>query len=219
MKMSGNKGVKFADEEDIRRFEYEFFEQDDKFGLPLRFLFALYEYGYEVVEVRSEDNSDAVNPFFVTVAHQMGRLGVYISWSELRNEVIKYQKENVDVLQKVSGLLTPKWHRLGDMMEETVEGHISQLEKNETMVEIFDFYCTAKFLGVALHVFSPDYDTELLLNRFNDKGGDHNNKRSIAIVVDSSRRPVRLFSTLVVHKHRVLDNPYYVLLKKRRVRK
>ena len=217
MKMSGNKGVKFADEEDIRRFEYEFFEQDNKFGLPLRFLFALYEYGYEVVEVRSENNSDVVNPFFVTVAHQMGRLGVYISWSELRSEVIKYQKENVDALQKVSGLLTPKWYRLGDMAEETVEGHISQLEKNETMVEIFDFYCTAKFLGVALHVFSPDYDTELLLNRFNDKGGKQ--KRSIAIVVDSSRHPVRLFSTLVVHKHHVLDNPYYMLLKKRKVPK
>jgi len=209
--MSAKKGVTFADDEDIRRFEYELFEQDERFGLPLRFLSALYQHGYEVVEVRSQNQTDVVNPFFATVSHQMARLRVYISWSELRSEVIKFQKENVESLRVFMGMLTSQWHKLGETVEETVEEHIIQLEKNEAMAEIFDFHCTAKFLGVELHVYSPDYQGELVLRKFNDKS---KKKRSIAIILDSSRRPVRLFSTLVVHKHRVLDNPYYMLLKR-----
>ncbi len=81
------------------------------------------------------------------------------------------------------------------------------------MAEIFDFYCTARFLGVALHVFFPDHQGELVLRKFNDKG---KKKWSVAIILDSSRRPVRLFRTSVVHKYDVLDNPYHMMLKRER---
>lgn len=38
---------------------------------------------------------------------------------------------------------------------------------------------------------------------------------AIAVVMDSSRRPVRLFRTYTVHKHGVLDDPYHIMLKRR----
>lgn len=190
--------------------ESETIKRDEKFDLPLKFLSTLYEHGYGVVEL---ENKTDVHPFFATVSHQMTFYGVHYSPSELREKVIKFQKENVASLRGLSGLLTPQLYKLGDMVEETVEEHIVQLEKNETMAEIFDFYCTARFLGVEVRVFTPDHQGELVLRKFNDKG---KKKRSVAIILDSSRRPVRLFRTYVVHKCDVLDNPYLMMLNSQR---
>jgi hypothetical protein len=211
--MSEKKAVLFADDKELFLIHNETIERDKATDLPLNFLFALYQHGYEIVE--EFENKTGVNPFFIAAAHQMGRYGVDYSGPELRSKVIEFEKENVESLRKFSGLLTPRWHKLDEMMEETVEGHILHMEKNKMVAELFDYFCTARFLGVEMCVFSPDYESELVLNRFNEKGGKM--KRCIAVVLDSSRRPVRLFSTSVVHKHNVLDNPYYVLLKKRKL--
>ena len=214
--MSGKKAVMFADDEELFLVDNENIERDEVFGLPLKFLYVLYQHGYEVVE-ESLENKTGVNPFFAAAAHQMVQHGVHYSASELRSEVIKFEKEHIESLEKFSGLLRPQWHKLDAMVEETVEEHILNMEKNEAVAELFDYFCTARFLGVEMCVFAPDYESELVVNRFNEKGSKR--KKCVAVVLDSSRRPVRLFSTSVVHKHFVLDNPYYVLLKKRKVMK
>ena len=216
LKMNEKKAVAFADDEELFLLESRNVKRDEKFGLPVNFLSALYRHGYEVLEEVEYKTGD-VNPFFVTVSHQMAVYGVLYSPSELRERVIKFQKENVASLRGLSGLLTPQMYRLGDMVEETVEDHINELEKNKDMIEIFDMYCTAKFLGMEVRVFTPDFEKELVLNRFNEKGGKR--KKAIAIVMDSSQRPVRFFRTFTVHKHDVLDDPYHIMLKRRKVMK
>lgn len=143
----------FDDEELFLLESQNNIKRDEKFDLPLTFLSALYEHGYEVVKL--EENKTDVNPFFATVSHQMAYYGVHYSPSELREKVIKFQKENVESLRGLSGLLTPQLYRLGDMVEETVEEHIVELEKNEGMFEIFDMYCTARFLGGGDACFYP----------------------------------------------------------------
>lgn len=94
--------------------------------------------------------------------------------SELRENVIKFEKENATSLSELSALITPQLCKLGDAAEESVEDHIIKLEKNKGMIEIFDMYCTARLLGVEVRVFTPDFENELVLNRFNEKGGRKN---------------------------------------------
>lgn len=215
LKMNEKKAVAFADDEEIFRLESQNAKRDEKFGLPVNFLSALYRHGYEVAEV--VDKTDEMNPFFATVSLQMAVYGVHYSPSELREKVIKFEKENVAWLRGLSGLITPQMYRLGDMVEETVEEHIDKLEKHEGTIEIFDMYCTARSLGVEVRVFTPDFESELVLNRFNERGGKK--KFVVAVVMDSSQRPVRLFRTYTVHKHDVLDDPYHMVLKRRKVMK
>ena len=215
LKLNEKKAVAFADDEVIFRLESQHAIRDEKFGLPVNFLSALYRHGYGVAEVMNKTGE--LHPFFDTVSYQMAHYGVYYPPSELREKVIKFQKENLVSLSGLSGLITPQMYRLGDMMEETVEEHINEFEKNEGMLEIFDMYCTALFLGVEVDVFTPDFESELVLNRFNEKGGKE--KIVVAVVMDSSQRPVRLFRTYTVHKHYVLDDPYHLVLKRRKVLK
>ncbi|KAL7454469.1 hypothetical protein ACHAWC_006137 [Mediolabrus comicus] len=118
--MSAKKAVTF-DYEELSLLESETIKRDEKFDLPLKFLSTLYEHGYGVVEL---ENKTDVHPFFATVSHQMTFYGVHYSPSELREKVIKFQKENVASLRGLSGLLTPQLYKLGDMVEETVEEHI-----------------------------------------------------------------------------------------------
>lgn len=66
-----------------------------------------------------------------------------------------------------------------------------------------------------MRVFTPNFESELDLRKFNEKG--KKKKLAVAVVMDSSRRPVRLFRTNIVHKHYVLDNPYLMMLKRRKV--
>ena len=213
LKLNEKRAVAFADDQEIFRLESQHVKRDEKFGLPVNFLSALYRHGYEVAEVVSKTGE--LHPFFDTVSHQMAVYGVHYPPSELREKVIKFQKENLVSLSGLSGLITPQMYRLGDMMEETVEEHINEFEKNEGMIEIFDMYCTARSLGVEVGVFTPDFESELVLNRFNEKGGKK--KFVVAVVMDSSQRPVRLFRTYTVHKCDVLDNPYLTMLKRRKV--
>ncbi|KAL7454468.1 hypothetical protein ACHAWC_006136 [Mediolabrus comicus] len=212
--MSEKKAVTFDDEE-LFLLESETIKRDEKFDLPLKFLSELYEHGYRVAEI--EDKTDDMNPFFATVSHQMAVYGVHYSPSELRGKVIKFEKENATSLSELSALTTAQLCRLGDIVEESVEDHIIELEKNKGMIEIFDMYCTARFLGVEVRVFTPDFENELVLNRFNETGGKK--EFVVAVVMDWSRRPVRLFRTYVVHKSDVLDNPYHMMLKRQKVMK
>jgi len=215
LKLNGKKTVTFANDEALFLLESRNAKRDEKFGLPVKFLSALYQHGYRVAEL--EDNVDDVNPFFATVSYQMACFGVHYSPSELRENVIKFEKENATSLSELSALITPQLCKLGDAVEESVEDHIIKLEKNKGMIEIFDMYCTARLLGVEVRVFTPDFENELVLNRFNEKGGKK--ELVVAVVMDSSRRPVRLFRTYTVHKHAVLDDPYHIVLKRRRAMK
>ena len=215
LKLNEKRGIAFADDQEIFRLESQLVIRDEKFGLPVKFLSALYRHGYEVAEVVNKTGE--LHPFFDTVSQQMAYYGVHYPPSELREKVIKFQKENLASLSGLSGLITPQMYRLGDMMKETVEEHINEFEKNEGMLEIFDMYCTARFLGVEVDVFTPDFESELVLNRFNERGGKK--KIVVAVVMDSSQRPVRLFRTIIVHKHYVLDDPYHLVLKRRKVLK
>ena len=153
----------FANDDALFLLESRNAKRDEKFGLPVKFLSALYQHGYRVSGV--EDKTDDVNPFFAAVSHQLAFQGVYYSPSELRENVIKFQKENVDSLRELSALITPQMCRLGDEVEETVEDHIIEFEKNKGMIEIFDMYCTARSLGVELRVFTPASESELVLPR------------------------------------------------------
>jgi hypothetical protein len=215
LKMNGKRTVTFANDEALFLLESQNAKRDEKFGLPVKFLSALYHHGYKVAEI--VDKTDDLNPFFDTVSRQMAVYGVHYSPSELRENVIKFEKENMTSLSEMSALITPQLCKLGDIAEESVEDHIIEFENNRGMIEIFDMYCTARFLDVEVRVFTPDFENELILNRFNEKGPKK--EFVVAVVMDSSRRPVRLFRTYTVHKHDVLDDPYHIVLKRRKTMK
>lgn len=60
--MSAKRTAMFDDEELFLLESQNNIKRDEKFDLPLTFLSALYEHGYEVVKL--EENKTDVNPFF-----------------------------------------------------------------------------------------------------------------------------------------------------------
>ncbi len=171
-------------------------------SLSKKFLFELYEEGYVLVVSRTE-----TDPVFTYVSRQLGVNGIDISEYELKEKLVKYQRDNKEMLVNNYGhLLKMNLHvGLKDDLPIVFDVHVSELENNERFANGFDIACLALFLDCEIFVYFPNESEELGICRYNRNG---KMKWDIAIVFNGHRFPYHVFSTKLVHKRDRFQNPY-----------
>ena len=172
-------------------------KRDACLGLPIKFLSQLYDRGYEVVEV--EKNTE---DYFNSVSHQLMNYGNHYPGANLKCDVIKYEKENAELF-KHSSLFRDSC--MFPHVGKTVQEHALELENNQRVADAFDVHCTAQYLNMEISIFFPNSKHEVEVKRFNERGV---RKRHIALVFDTFQYPIRVYSTLPIHKELLYNNPY-----------
>mmetsp|Transcript_12695 Transcript_12695/g.19157 ORF Transcript_12695/g.19157 Transcript_12695/m.19157 type:complete len:176 (-) Transcript_12695:64-591(-) len=137
--------------------------------------------------------------FFKAVSNQMAIYGAHYSIEELKESLIKYEKENAEDLQSSQFL------NININFTEYVE----KLERNERIIEAFDVDCMSKLLGAEISVFYPDFKNKLDLGevQYNPQNSEQRIRR-IAVVHDSTKFPIRTYSAMPVWKKCLTHNPY-----------
>ena len=174
-------------------------------SLPRKFLFDLYQMGYKVVEWSTE-----TDPIFKYISWQLAGCGVFFTEHELKEAVVKYQRDNKEMLVNNYGDLLKTNVHVGmmDDLPSAFDVHVSELENNERLANAFDINCLALFLDCEIVVFFPKISDELGVFRYNRNGKNLRLKRHIAIVFNGLVFPYHVFSTNVVHKEDRFHNPY-----------
>ena len=182
-----------------------FHMKQEVLSLPRKFLFDLYQMGYKVVEWSTE-----TDPIFKYISWQLAGCGVFFTEHELKEAVVKYQRDNKEMLVNNYGdLLKTNVHvGLMDDLPSAFDVHVSELENNQRLANAFDINCLALFLDCEIVVFYPNKSDELGIFRYNRNGKNLKLKRHIAIVFNGHVFPYHVYSTNVVHKDDRFHNPY-----------
>jgi len=183
-----------------------FHMKQEVLSLPRKFLFDLYQEGYTVVDIPTQ-----TDPVLKYVSMQLVRSGVVFSEDELKEKVVKYQRDNKETLINNYGDLLKCMVHVGmkDDLPSAFDVHVSELENNQRLANGFDINCLALLLDCEIVVFFPNQNEELGIYRYNRNGKKL--RRQIAIVFNGNRFPYHVFSTCLVHKKDRFDNPYAVM--------
>lgn len=127
-------------------------------SLPQKFLYDLYAEGYTLVEWSTE-----TDPIFKYISWQLAGCGVFFTEHELKEAVVKYQRDNKEMLVNNYGDLLKTNVHVGmmDDLPSAFDVHVSELENNERLANAFDINCLALFLDCEILVFFPNKSDEL----------------------------------------------------------
>ena len=174
-------------------------------NLPLKFLYNLYGRGYDIMWIKYGEKD-----LFTVLAAQLTFVNVFMDGEQLKEEVIRYQRKNIDTLMSSPfSQDLPFFQSLDERgRRESYVKHVDDLESNNRYLESIDVYCISNMFGVEIYVFSPDYSSPLMLTSFVYECDKGSSTKQISIVVDNSKHPTRVYRTTVVPVNKISKNPY-----------
>ena len=173
-------------------------------SLPLKFLYNLYGRGYDIMWIKYGEKD-----LFTVLAAQLNFVGVFMDGEQLKEEVIRYERKNIDTLISSpfsQGLFFQSLDERG--RRESYVKRVDDLESNNRYLESIDVHCISNMFGVEIYVFSPDYSSPLMLSLSEYKCDKGSSTKQISIVVDNSKHPTRVYRTTVVPVNKISNNPY-----------
>ena len=174
-------------------------------SFPIHFLRNLYNAGHEVVWKKKFEEADLLD----VISNQL--IGFHPFFKKnLRDELIMYQKDNVEMLKSSPFLVGFSWkgrEKKNDKMK--CVQHIEKLERKERLYDAFDVDCVSRMMKTRIRIYFPDYSSETMLGKkvYNPEECLY----EIAIVMDYSKYPAYTYCTFPVVSENGRKNPYEMM--------